>query len=79
MLFAGREICIGENYARRFERPRAVAKTTVSPNTDRPSPASNVFISSNAHSFSPSAGEPIKQTTSRVKNDLFDILPDEKK
>ena len=51
MLFTGREVRIGKNYARGFEygarlRPRAVPKTegTVFPNTDRPRPANNVFI-----------------------------------
>ncbi len=44
MLFAGREVRIGN--CTRGRRPRAVLKTegTVFPNTDRPRPANNVSI-----------------------------------
>jgi len=39
MLFVGREVHIGKNCARGLK-----TKGTVSPNTDRPRPANNVFI-----------------------------------
>jgi len=49
MLFAGREVRIGKNWALGLEygpRPAAVLKTkgTVFPYTDRPRPANNLFI-----------------------------------